>query len=359
MVEHFQVEVTDLGVDNAFNTLVLNDLSLMSKGDSGLGLPVHIDVHAAGVDGGERRSARIELSAIPIDLVMSPLPASRVRISMPHTDLPQAMAWFALPPIFVGGSIDLNVDVMTDGDIITVGLDVDGTGLADVVSTGAGAGVEDEAAAGVASLHGIIVFELDRGRTSFEHVVFEGAGMTVRGAARYTAATLGGIESLDVTVAATEMARLGLLIPPLRTTVPGALRLSGAGSGSLRASPTEVNIELDLDGTNVRLGEALQKNAGDRLQVSLHGNRDSDAAHHREGANRASGRVDAAVDVVLPHGVHIMGDVMFQPGGPDIALFDLHTNRPTLAHAATLSPVLRDLVAGAVERVHCALQCWA
>lgn len=174
--------------------------------------------------------------------------------------------------------------------------------------------------------------------------------MTVRGAARYTAATLGGIESLDVTVAATEMARLGLLIPPLRTTVPGALRLSGAGSGSLRASPTEVNIELDLDGANVRLGEALQKNAGDRLQVSLHGNRDSDAAHHREGANRASGRVDAAVDVVLPHGVHIMGDVMFQPGGPDIALFDLHTNRPTLAHAATLSPVLRDLVAGAVEK---------
>lgn len=352
-IDGVQVHVVD---EARGEEVTIERLHIETLGPVALGEPLHATASASWGARQQPATAIVHIDRVPDDLVFWPPPPASLHLQLPDTNLANAIAWLGLPPLFAAGRVDVGIDAVTSKDAIAGTLDVRGTGLSALVTTGAGAGAEQSGAQGEARLRADVRVAVDGFRTEIDHFFFEGAGIGVEGGAVFLQPSLEGIEAIDVMAHAEELARLGLLIPPLRNTAPGALRLSGAATASLLASPSALALELELDDARVVIGEALSKAPGERLRVSLHGTRDSLAASALAGSSDAGvapaspGRIDAALGIDLPRGVAVTGDLVFQPRGVDIAHFALLSRRTTLARAAALSPVLRDLVAGSVRQ---------
>jgi hypothetical protein len=318
--------------------IVVGAVHAETRGSAALGAPLDAFVTAQLHDLAAPLRLEVRVAEVPSDLVFWPPPPASARIDIPAVDLEGATAWLSLPPLFTSGNVDVIVEATSTAEAVRATLNVDGRGLSTVVTTGAGAGVESEGIDSVAHLAGSVLLDVATQRLTVESLALSGAGLDISGKAAFARPSLDGIESLDLLVTSEELARLGSIIPALRDTAPGALRLSGKGSARIQTNDERLQVALELDGARVRIGEALSKRAGERLRIRFDGVRDV--------RGEAPGRMDAVMTAELPHGVRIAGDVVVQPMGADYVAFDLRARPTSLRSAVAVSPLLRDLVDG-------------
>lgn len=318
--------------------IVVHDVHAETRGSAALGAPLDAFVTAQLHDFGAPAHLEVRIAEIPKNLVFWPPPPASARIDIPAVDLEGAITWLSLPPLFTGGNVDVTIEATSTAQAVRASVTADGRGMSTVVTTGAGAGVESEGIDSIAHLASTVTLDVATLRLGVESFALSGAGLDIAGKGAFTRPSLEGIESLDLLVASEELARLGSIIPPLRNSEPGALRLAGNGTARIQVNEERIHVALMLDGARVRIGEALSKRAGERLRIDIDGVRDM--------RGESPGRMDAQMNAELPHGVRIVGDVAVQPSGADYVWFDLRAQPTSLKSAVAISPLLRDLVDG-------------
>lgn len=318
--------------------IVVHDVHAETRGSAALGAPLDAFVTAQLHDIGAPIRFEVRVAEVPKDLVFWPPPPASARLDIPDVDLDEAITWLSLPPLFTSGNVDVTVEASSTAQAIRATVTADGRGMSTVVTTGAGAGVESVGEDSEAHLASTVMLDVATQRLAVEAFALSAAGIDIAGKGAFARPSLEGIEHLDLLVRSSELARLGSLIPPLRDTAPGALRLAGKGSARIQAQAERITATVNLDDARVRIGEALSKRVGERLRIDIDGVRDL--------RGEAPGRMDARIVAHLPHGVRILGDVVVQPTGTDYASFNLRAQPAPLRSAVAISPLLRDLVDG-------------
>lgn len=308
-----------------------------------LAAPFEVRGRARVGRGGPPAAFALAVERVPGDLVFWPPPAAHLHVELPQSDLVRSLAFLRLPALFAAGVVDIAVDIDTTFEAISGHIDVDGAGLSAVVDVGAGAGAEDHGETGVARLAADVSVATADFRTAITDLDFVGAGLAISGNGVFADGSFAGLEFADVVASADELARLGLLVPALRATAPGALHLTGAGTARLVATPDVFDLDVNLGGARVVIGQVLNKRADQALRAHWRGERAARAA------GSSPGRVDGPVAIALPRGVLLNGRLALQPSAVDVFFFDLLSEPASLASVASLSPVVHDVVDGSVR----------
>lgn len=267
---------------------------------------------------------------VPTDLVLWPLPASTFNLTTGNIPLAELSDLAATPIFFERGAVALDVTAdVVPGQPVQLVLDVVGEGTSPPVRSGTGAGIERASVTRPLVLRGVVEHDLDRGET---HVVEARAAIVGVQATARAWLTPAGLQEAEAHVDVEQLARLGLLVPPLLSTSRGAFVVAGAASGDVRVMGNRFAGDFDFHRARIEIGEALQKPANAPLHVDVDGCRGG-----------ACGTVQAGLRFALQHGTVIAGTLLVPAAAGADTVLDLRSNTVALSEASAISPLINDI----------------
>lgn len=339
-IEHLDVEI----VDEISQTVVhLADLRLETR-NAALGRPFDARLQARPGDGDgatatQQLQVDVHVDSVPRDLVLWPFPVSTIDVAVNNVDVRDALAALALPPIFDSGTVNARLAMVADDDHhLRTTIVVDGEARSVAVTTGTGAGVEKHGVQRPLAVVGVVDVDVDSGAVAIETLSVMLAGMAFDASARIDAF---GLRDLELLVDIEELARLGLLVPGMLTTAPGAFLVAGGAQGRFMLRDDAFSGDFNFDQATVHVGEAIGKSPGERLRLGVQG-----LLSMNTDTTPARGLVDSALAFQLRRGTRFNGSLMVPPaedGADNDVLLALHSNHLTLAEASHLSSILNDV----------------
>ena len=331
VVDDVDIEYVD---EIAMQVVQLTDFHLETR-DAGPGRPFNAVLGAMWAGPQAPLSVKIHVDEVPRDLALWPFPQSTIDVSVDDVGISDAIATFGLPAAFDDGAVDLRVGIVnTAAHHMQLNVDIDGEGTTSVVTTGTGAGIEQNGVHGPIVVSALLDVDVDNGQHLLRAATVSMAGVYVDAKGSVDD---GGLRSIEALVDIEQLARLGAFVPALLTTAPGAFTIAGAADGYFAIDGEDIVGDFDFDGATVAIGEALSKRPGEHLGFKFAGRRNLKAAFTSE-----CGLFRAQLDFALPRGTNFTGFVLVPEGDGDVVL-DLVSNTITLGEASSISPLLNDL----------------
>ena len=319
----------------AMQVIALRDFHLETK-NAALGVPFNALVSAVWVGPQAPLSMKVHVDEVPRDLQLWPLPVSTIDIAVDDVAITDAIATFGLPPAFDDGAVDLRLGIVNSADHhATLTVTVDGEGTSTAVLSGTGAGVEKTGVKGPITVLAVVDHDVDAGATVIETASVSMAGIALDAKARLDG---GGVHQLEALIEVEQLARLGMFVPALLSTAPGAFTIAGHARGSFGVDEDRFEGDFDFTRARVEIGEALQKQPGETLGLKLRGRRQID-----DTVTADYGLFRTSLNFALPRGTRIDGSLLVPAGEGDDVLVDLASNRIELGEASRISPLLNDL----------------
>ena len=312
----------------------MSDLGAVISAVNGVGSSTDDGAADGAADGadGARRTVKVDVHVddVPRDLVLWPFPVSTIDVALDTVDVRDLLTALALPPIFDSGTINARLGLVADADHhLRTTIVVDGEARSVAVTTGTGAGVERHGVQRPVGVVGVVDVDVDSGAVAVETLSVTLAGMAFDASARIDAL---GLRELELLVDVEELARLGLLVPGMLQTAPGAFLVAGGARGRFVLHDDAFSGDFNFDRATVHVGEAIGKSTGERLRLGLEGllSLDTDTTPAR-------GLVHSTLAFQLRRGTRFNGSLMVPPpedGADNDVLLLLRSNRLTLAEAS-------------------------
>lgn len=316
--------------DKDLRLLAVHDLQLGSR-HIGLGRPFDAQLRATWTGPEAPIAFTAHADFVPRDLILWPLPKAELSLTIGNIQLDDVVENLALPVIYTAGVVDVRLGLLANDDHhLQLLADVHGVGTTPPVRTGTGAGIERRSVERPIELHGVVDHDVDSGDTQLVELVASLAGIGVVGRGAFDAE---GLHSLEAFADVEQLARLGLFVPGLLTTSPGAFVVAGKATGGFELHDNTFAGSFNFRRARVEIGEALQKPAGAPLTLQVNGCRGGG----RCGAARASLRFG------LQHGTVFTGTLLVPEAADKDTVLDLRSNTITLGEASAISPLLNDV----------------
>jgi len=334
-----EVVINDVDIEYvdepAMQVVALHDFHLETK-NAALGVPFNALLTAVWAGPESPLSVKVHVDEVPRDLQLWPFPVSTIDVAVDDVGITDAIATFGLPPAFDDGAVDLRVGIVNSADHhahVTVTVDGEGTSMA--VLTGTGAGIEKTGVKGPITVLAVVDHDVDAGATVIETASVSMAGIALDAKARLDGA---GVHELDAMIDVEQLARLGMFVPALLGTAPGAFTIAGHAKGYFGVVEERFEGDFDFGRARVEIGEALQKQPGETLGLKLRGRRQVD-----DTTTADCGLFRTSLNFALPRGTRIDGFLLVPAGEGDDVILDLASNRIELGEASSISPLLNDL----------------
>ncbi len=328
------VDLADIDItfvdDKDLRLLAAHDVQASSR-NIGLGRPFDAQLTArwTGPEAPIAFTAHADL--VPRDLVLWPLPQADLNLTIGNIEIDDVVENLALPVIYTAGTVDVRLGLLANADHhLHLLADVHGVGTTPPVRMGTGAGIERRSVERPIELHGVFDHDVDSGETQLVELVASLAGIDFVGRGDIDD---DGLHSLEAWADVEQLARLGLFVPALLTTSPGAFVIAGRASGAFQLHDNTFEGGFTFRHARVEIGEALQKPAGAPLTLQVNGCR---------GGGRC-GAARAALRFGLQHGTVIAGTLLVPEEAHKDTVLDLRSNTVTLGEASAISPLLNDV----------------
>ncbi|MDP2339952.1 MAG: AsmA-like C-terminal region-containing protein [Deltaproteobacteria bacterium] len=329
-VQHARLELIDETADLTGApgvlppTIALREVAITAD-DGELGQPLNARLTAqwersegAVVDVG------VHVDEVPADLKLWPLPESQTRVRAQGIDAAALLSLFGVDVL--GGRADLDALVVVDVDRhLQIQADLEAT---EVGSTVIGARAASATIGAVVDVDPF-TYELPVGLLSLRSEV-----LTIDADLELDPRASQGVRSLLVVADATDLNGAVAMVPWVKDAK--GLTLTGQAALLVDIDDDDAGLWLGLDRARVSIGEALAKSVGQKAHIGLVGTRSEDG-------------IETQLHAEVPGGITIDGVTRLLGGddetGARVSL-DLKTGRVAVRRAASISPLLRDVLEG-------------